>query len=243
MRLVLLPGMHGTDELFREFMSRLPEPKHIEALHYPTDVSLSYSQLLKAVESFVPATEDFVLLAESFSTPLAIQFAATKPPSLKGLILCAGFSTSPVRGWRRIVASFLTPVLFHLPLPESVCKRWLVGRDASSSLLAAVQTAVSLVHPKVLATRLRAILVCDVRPELSQVTVPILYVQAKQDCLVHEHCVDEIRRVQPQTKVVKIGGPHLILQREPKQAAQAIAEFVMQHTRATGISQQTTSLL
>ena len=74
-RLVLLPGMHGTGELFSEFMRRMPEPKHIEAPSYPTGSSPSYDQLQAMVESIVPPSEDFVLLAESFSAPLAIQYA------------------------------------------------------------------------------------------------------------------------------------------------------------------------
>jgi pimeloyl-ACP methyl ester carboxylesterase len=120
-RLVLLPGMHGTGELFSEFMKMIPEPKHIEALHYPTDVSPSYSQLLGAVEFFVPASEDFVLLAESYSTPLAIQFAATDPPNLKGLILCAGFAASPIRGWRKLLAWVIAPLVFRLPCRRLLC--------------------------------------------------------------------------------------------------------------------------
>lgn len=98
LRLVLLPGMHGTGELYSEFMRRMPEPKHLEALYYPTDAILSYQQLLRIVQSFVPASDPYFLLAESFSTPLAIHLAATNPTNLKGLILCAGFASSPLIG-------------------------------------------------------------------------------------------------------------------------------------------------
>jgi hypothetical protein len=34
-RLVLLPGMDGTGELFCGFMNMMTEPKHIEAVYYP----------------------------------------------------------------------------------------------------------------------------------------------------------------------------------------------------------------
>ncbi len=226
MRLVLLPGMHGTGELFPEFMRMIPEPKHIEALYYPTNVSASYSQLQGAVEAFVCASENFVLLAESFSTPLAIQFAATDPPNLRGLILCAGFATSPIRGWRKSFASLIAPLAFRLPLPRIAVSRFLVGTDAPESLQAAVRAAIRSVKPTVLTARLLQVLAVDARLALSKVSVPILFIQAQQDRLVGQSCLEEIKRINPQIEVAQIGGPHLILQREPQQSADIVAEFM-----------------
>jgi pimeloyl-ACP methyl ester carboxylesterase len=226
MRLVLLPGMHGTGELFSGFMRALPEPTQIEALSYPSDVSLSYPQLLESVRSFVPATDPYFLLAESFSTPLAIQFAATNPPNLKGLMLCAGFATSPLTRPMSLLALALSPLLFHLPLPSPVIDRFLVGPSAPESLSIAVRQAVSSVRPQVLASRLRTVLAGDVRRELSRIAVPVLYIQATEDKLVPPRCLREIQAISPQTKVIQLNGPHLILQREPRQAAEAVAAFI-----------------
>jgi hypothetical protein len=104
-RLVLLPGMHGTRELFSEFLRMMPEPTQIDAPCYPTDASPSYNQLQATVEFFAPASEDFVLLAESFSTPLAIQYAATNPPKLKARTSSFSASHSDVR---RLLRDFST---------------------------------------------------------------------------------------------------------------------------------------
>ncbi len=225
-RLVLLPGMHGTGELFSEFMRMILGPTHIEAFHYPTDASPSYSQLLGAVESFVPASENFVLLAESFSTPLAIQFAATNPPTLRGLILCAGFATSPIRGWRKSFASLIAPLVFRLPLPRIAVSHFLVGADAPESLHAAVRAAILAVKPAVLTARLLQVLAVDARSALSKISVPILFIQPQQDRLVGPPCLEEIRGIKPQIEVAQIRGPHLILQREPQQSANIVAEFM-----------------
>jgi len=165
-RLVLLPGMHGTGELFSDFMRMMSEPKQIEAPYYPTDASPSYDQLQAMVEFFFPTSEDFVLLAESYSTPLAIQYAATNPPNLKGLILCAGFATSPIRGWRKSIASLIAPLAFRLPLPKIAVSRFLVGPDAPESLHTAVHAAIRSVKPKVLAARLYQVLAVDAQPAL-----------------------------------------------------------------------------
>jgi pimeloyl-[acyl-carrier protein] methyl ester esterase len=225
-RLVLLPGMHGTAELFSEFMRMMPEPKHIEALYYPTEVSFSYAQLLGVVQSFVPESDLYFLLAESFSTPLAIQFAATRPANLKGLILCAGFASSPLVGPRRFVASLFAPLLFRLPVFDFAMNHFLIGPNTPESLQAAVRVAVSSVKPRVLTARLRAVLSCEARQPLSQIAVPMLYIQATRDNVVPNSCLDEIRRIKPEIRVTEIDGPHLILQREPEQSANIVARFI-----------------
>jgi pimeloyl-[acyl-carrier protein] methyl ester esterase len=225
-RLVLLPGMDGTGDLFREFMRAMPEPMHIQALCYPADASPSYGQLLNLVQFMAPASEPYFLLAESYSTPVAIQFAATRPPNLKGLILCAGFATSPIRGWRKLLTSLIPPLAFRLPLPKIAMSRFLLGADAPESLHASVRAAIRSVKPAVLTERLRQILEVDARPALSQISVPILYIQDSQDRLVNSSSFAEIHAIKPQTKIVRIDGPHLIVQREPAQCAEAVAEFI-----------------
>lgn len=225
-RLVLLPGMHGTGELFSEFMSMMPGKRQIEALRYPPDVNSSYSQLLRAVRFFVPASDPYFLLAESFSTPLAIQFAASNPPNLKGLILSTGFAASPVAGLRRSFASLLAPILFNLPTSPVAIRHFLLGPNAPESLEQSVRLAISSVKPGVLAERLRAVLACDVRADLSKVVIPMLYIRATKDRLVHRNCLEGIQAILPRTAVVELDGPHLILQREPKQSAEVVTRFM-----------------
>jgi pimeloyl-ACP methyl ester carboxylesterase len=220
--------MDGTGELFRYFVAALPEIFKTKTVRYPTDQYLSYRELLDFVRAACPLSEPFVLIAESFSTPLAIQYAATNPANLKGLILCAGFAASPVQGWRRFLGSLLTPILFRMTLPNIAVRLLLVGSDAPYSLLAAVRSAVSSVRPNVLAARARATLACDVRKELNQITVPMLYLQAKEDHLVRSSCLKDIQQFKPQLAVAVVDGPHLLLQRAPQQTVELIVSFVRQ---------------
>ena len=225
LKLVLLPGMDGTGQLFNDFVEALPNALEAVTVRYPTERCLSYSELENFVRAGCPTSGPFMLLAESFSTPLAIQYAAANPENLVGLVLCAGFATSPVRGWWQLLGRLLAPLLFRIPLPNLAAKLWLVGPNASPSLLAAVRSAVSSVRSKVLAARLRAVLGCDVRAELGQVVVPVLYIQASQDRLVRASCLEELRRIKPQIAVAVLGGPHLLLQRGPRRAAEVVAGF------------------
>jgi pimeloyl-[acyl-carrier protein] methyl ester esterase len=89
LKLVLLPGTDGTGELFRPLIERLPREIECVPVRYPGDRWMSYLDLAGFVACQCPASGPFVLVAESFSTPLAIQIAATRPENLVGLVLCA----------------------------------------------------------------------------------------------------------------------------------------------------------
>ena len=225
-RLVLLPGMDGTGALFEEFVKLLPGEIESIIASYPSNQKLSYAQLMPIVRAAAPITEPYILLAESFSTPLAIQFAATRPPNLRGLILCAGFASSPATGLRRLAGRLFAPILFRLPLPGFAKSFWLVGPGAPPSLHHAIRAALSTVPPEVLSARLRAVLRCDARHELSRIEVPILLLQASGDRLVRASSAEEMLLSRPDATLKTIDGPHLLIQREPQKAAAAVMEFI-----------------
>lgn len=226
LKIVLLPGMDGTGELFANLTDALPDSFEVITARYPTDRYLPFSDLVELVRLSCPISEPFVLLAESFSAPVAIQFAAMNPPHLKGLVLCAGFAVSPLQGWKRSLVSLFAPILFCIGLPEFAARFWLIGPSAPHSLLVAVRSALASVKPKVLVARIRAVLECEARSELVRVAVPMLYLQAKQDHLVKPFCLESIRQIKPQIEVAAIDGPHLLLQKEPQRAVEAIVSFV-----------------
>src|ERR1700733_7124492 len=76
-KLVLLPGLDGTGELFSAFVAALAGEFETEAVRYPTEQCLSYAELEDFVRAACPISGPFLLLAESFSTPLAIKYAAS----------------------------------------------------------------------------------------------------------------------------------------------------------------------
>ena len=133
-KLVLLPGMDGTGELFDSFVKALPQSFTTEIVRYPPNRCLTSSELLHLVDSNAFGSEPFVLIAESFSSPLAIQWAATNPLNLKGLVICAGFTTSPIRGPLRSIFRLLSPFCF-LVTPPCECNR-AIARWARCATLA-----------------------------------------------------------------------------------------------------------
>jgi pimeloyl-ACP methyl ester carboxylesterase len=226
MTLVLLPGLDGTGDLFANFVSALPPNLEARIVRYPTHLLLSYSELFSFVSDAIPRTLPFVLLAESFSTPLAVMLAATDPSGLRGLIICAGFIKSPVPDWLLHMKGFVQPALFRVPPPRFALEHFLIGACAPRELRDQLRRTLRSVSPEVVASRVRAVMECDAREEFVHVRVPTLYLQAEQDRLVKNSSFEEIQRLKPDTALASIPAPHFVLQREPRKAADLIAHFV-----------------
>lgn len=224
-KLLLLPGMDGAGDLFRWFAQALPEGFKAVPVCYSRVRPQSYPELLRLVEDASPP-EPFVLLAESFSTPLAIQHAAAHLNKVRGVVLCAGFASSPIAGLRKNLVKNFAPIMFQRTMPAWAIRRWLVGTDAAPSLVEAVQAAVTSVQAAVLVRRMRDLLACDVRADLHRLTMPLLYLQAAQDRVVGPSSLAEILEIKPDVRVARLEGPHLLLQRNPHRSATAVTEFM-----------------
>lgn len=224
--LVLLPGLHGTGELFADFIAALPGEFSVQVVGYPNDVSLSYAELLGMVRGLVPTAEPYVIVAESFSTPLAIQFAAGSPPNFKGVVLSAGFATSPVRGFLRFVTPFLAPLLAYLPVNRFGGQIMLFGSTAPKALQERILAAIASVAPRVLMDRVQAVVACNVLDDLRGIKAPMLHLQARYDSLVSSVCLEEMRRVKPDIEVMVLDGSHMLLQQMPELMAEIVVDFV-----------------
>ena len=74
--------------------------------------------------------------------------------------------------------------------------------------------------------RMRAVLAANSVAAFARAGVPTLYLQGTEDALLPPSCVDEVRRLAPQTRVVKLVAPHCVLQCAATDAAEVIGEFV-----------------
>jgi pimeloyl-ACP methyl ester carboxylesterase len=223
---VLLPGLDGTGKLFVDFVAALPESCTATIVAYPSDRFLPYVDLRPFVSTAVPQSEKFVLVAESFSTPLAVWYAATNPPNLVALIVCAGFVGSPVHNWSGIVKALAQPWLFSLKPPRTIVEYFLLGQNPTPSLLKKLRQTLQGVRPDVLSGRVREVLDCDARDDLRRTTVPLLYLEASNDRLLSSFCKEEFSLIRPDVSFRSVAAPHLLLQREPQKAASIVMAFV-----------------
>ncbi len=225
MKLILMPGMDGTGELFAPLLRALGRSIESTVLRYPTDEPLGYPELLPRVRAALPSSGPFVLLGESFSGPLAIMLAAEAPAGLQGVILSASFATSPIPWFPRFARPLVQPVFFRA-MPRFTQVKAILGRYATPELRELLFKANSAVHPSVMAARARAILAVDVTAQFKACPYPILYLRGERDRVVGKQVLDGLLRARPSLQVVTLPAPHLVLQVAPEESAKAILEFV-----------------
>lgn len=92
--------------------------------------------------------------------------------------------------------------------------------------MVALRRALAAVQARAWRARLQAVLSVDVSKALTDIGVPILYLQAAGDRLVPPVAAQHMATVAPSMEVVRIDGPHLLLQTRPHEAAAAISDFV-----------------
>jgi len=218
---LLLPGLDGTGELFAPLIAALAaRGVTASAVRYPTRECLSYDALVARVLSALPPAP-FVLVGESFSGPIALRVARSKPAGLKGVVLAASFVRRPVP---RALGPFAR-LGFALPAPDFGLRWILAGRDAKPEVIEALQAALRQVSSKVLAHRLRQILSLDAREDFQACPVPLLYLAGAKDRLVSPRIGVRLKRRRPDLQVLTLPSPHLVLQRHAEECAAAIAEF------------------
>lgn len=216
-RYVLLPGLDGTGDLFGPFAAAAPADADLRILSLPLTPLASYDELLEWALPLLPQ-EPCVLVAESFSGPLGILLAA-RAANVRALAVCASFCRAPLPSFLRH-----TPrLVWRRPPPVAVVQLLLTGGDYG--LAKALQRSIATVPADVIAARVQATLTVDVRAQLSKVERPLLYLRGSKDRVVSSSCGELFEAVQPRTRLIDLSAPHLVLQTQPRQAWQHIAQL------------------
>lgn len=224
--LVLLPGLDGTGDLFGPLLDVIPKRLKTLVIRYPVNEPLPYVELLRIVEKELRSEPGIVLIAESFSGPLAQRYAAAHPEQVKAVALCVSFISAPLPRWLR---HFARPLLFRIAPPDAAVRRLLVGPNAPDSMVQQVKRCVRNVRREVLACRLRDVFDVDCSDDLRRCLAPILCIVAARDALVRRSSINRILAIRPTVTVVTIDGPHLLLQSKPASAWREIVRFLKEN--------------
>lgn len=221
-RLLLLPGLDGTSALFEPFIRHAPSSVHVQTLEYDRVDATSYEMLADFVAPQLPH-EDFFIVAWSFSGPLALKLASRGISGLRGIVLVASFAWRPVR----CVPAWLTalPGIFSFYPMASMAQALLYGYS-TPELRVLQSAAFSKTSARALATRARMVLEVDAKNELRSCPVPLLYLRAERDRVIHGRHGTMIVEQAPRATLVDIPGPHLCLATHPRDAWAAIEPFI-----------------
>lgn len=216
--LVLLPGLHGTANLFARFVAAAPSGVRVQIQPLPNERPRDYEELTDWVLARLPP-EPFILIAESFSGPLALLVAA-RAPQVAAIVLCVTFVDPPAPP---ILARIPTPV-FGITPPVPAINTLLTGGD--HSLARDVQETVRDIPRDVIAGRIAAALHADAKGELQRFAKPLLCISATRDWIVPRRCTTAIRALKPDATFVEIEGPHMLLQTRSEEVWKSVVAFL-----------------
>jgi pimeloyl-[acyl-carrier protein] methyl ester esterase len=230
MKWILLPGMDGTGELFAPFLSVLPPEITPIVIAYNSHEKFSYEKLEEVVWRQLP-NEPFVLIAESFSGPIAIRIAERNPKHLQAMVLCATFLEFPAGTIPKLLARICGPFLFHLQPPHWVLRSflWNGGQKETEAIFLA---AIAKVAPKVLADRLKSIVNLKFAEPSKKIAVPLLVLAATNDRLVSLHNAARLSELTGGATVEYLETPHLLLQTKPRHVCDLIQTFLSRNISA-----------
>lgn len=222
---VLLPGMDGTGDLFQPLLNAIKPQRLGVVVRYPRTRILSRGELRKFILEALPVFDDYILIAESFSGPLAIEIASAAPNRMKGLVLVATFAHPPVRRICRPIVRVLAPALVRLKPPALIVRYLMLGSEATELEVQRVQEAIGSISASVFSSRLRMILDGDARNAAAKINIPVLLLAAERDRLVSRSVTRELIASLNAPRVIWIDSPHLICQTRPDECFAAIHTF------------------
>jgi pimeloyl-ACP methyl ester carboxylesterase len=219
--IVLLPGLDGTGRLFHSLRQALDPRYETSVIPYPADRALTYPALCDHVRHNLP-NQNYAIVAESFSGPIALEIANRKPKGLKAIILSASFARNP----RPVLLPLLSFLLTFSPLqptiPVSMIRMFLLGRDAPPEHCRELQALLQAVAPEVVGLRLREIVQLDAIAALKNCSVPLFYLNATEDRLLGKGVLRFLSATRPDMRVFHVPGPHMLLQALPELCARHI---------------------
>ncbi len=226
MKLLLLPGLDGSGLLFGDFVGSLPEHLPAVEIAYPPSLGVFEDYVRVARNSIAAAGEDLVVVAESFSGPIAIDLLRDPPGNVKALVLVATFAQAPSRLLLALAAKMPGTVLQALAGPAL---DWLcLNGNTDEGLAKRTREVVQSLPPDLISARLKILrmLPTDLSLVLATSTVPVLLIKPRHDRLVSEKYFAEIEQCNPAVASMTIDGPHFLLQCCPRQCAEAIVDFI-----------------
>jgi len=164
--------------------------------------------------------DEFILVGESFSGPIAYQIALTKPEHLLSVIFVATFLRSPRPFLLNL--SRLLPIrsMLSLPLPDFMIKSLLRGAETNKEAIDLLKQARKQVPPSVITFRLQEI--ASLKKPITACSIKSTYIQANNDKIVPASCLNDFKKLFSNLTVFQVKGSHMLLQSNPTSCADIV---------------------
>ncbi|MBS1914119.1 MAG: alpha/beta fold hydrolase [Bacteroidetes bacterium] len=234
-RMLLLPGMDGTGKLFERFIHAMGTADEAVVVPYPVDERPGYADLVRLAARHAEGGDALVIVAESFSGPVAAELAVMLGDRVRGLVLVASFVRCPLPLPLRALVRAASRAAPFVPIPVgTLLRRLMLNGPVPEWLLRSVRDIVRSVPVRVIASRIRLVLRADASRSLQRTGVPLLVLSPTRDRLLGHASANYIARLRPDCRIVAVDAPHLALQAAPEACAEAIRHFLAGLSPITG---------
>lgn len=229
MRIVLLPGLDGTGRLFSPLLECVDDPARFLVVRYQ-DVPADLDQLSQQAEAIIPEGQAVILIAESFSSLVALRLLERGRIEIGGILFFAGFARAPcplLLNLARFVPAFI--IKFFSTHPVLVRLFFLTNKMPLSifNLYLDVERGIP---QEVLKDRIRLLYEAKNLPSI-KTDIPFGQLRVRGDLLVSKRSTADLRTLNPELFFWEVDGTHFFLQTNPKKSLQIIREFC---EKATG---------
>ncbi|MFI5118937.1 MAG: alpha/beta fold hydrolase [Thermoanaerobaculia bacterium] len=215
---VLLPGLHSSTALYDAFIALAPPWARCHPLALPTVGDQTFDALAGVLEPELRRLEAFVLVAESFSGPIAARLSARLGQKVALLVLCNPVVEMSVRVPERLLVSIAASAW----MPVWCASMALSGGD--TSIARAALGEVRGLPKGILAQRLSAVFSATEEALSSHLAPPLLTILGTSDNLVSLSRSRAFFSRILQSMVAEIEEPHFIIQTRPAEVWAAISE-------------------
>jgi len=213
--------------MFGPIVEKMPHTWQPQVIRYPLSTGQEYAQLVDFILPQLPESQPFILIAESFAGPLALQISTHAGANLNALVLSTTFLRNP-----RPRLSGLAPLLLREGLLARRPPKWLLrllvtGFDADAHMLADLLAILREIPPRVLLQRLRVAMAVDVSTLFLASKLPVLHLYGRRDHLVPASASRAFQALRPDIPNIGIDGPHFLLQTRPQECMAVIRAFLL----------------
>nr|WP_086939390.1 alpha/beta hydrolase [Thaumasiovibrio occultus] len=232
MKIVLLPGLDGTGDLFADLLNALPSTLDVDVVSYSSISALSYSEQAQEIAARYQ-DEEVLLVGESYSGRVAYELCHLLGERVKGVVFLASFISRPSLYSR--FAAFV-PLCF---LRSNLLAKWLlymVGFNMIGGIgrVEPVFRSLEKADQNKLKARLKNIARLD-KPTKT-VACPVTYISPSNDRLIAKRSVQYLSSLCSDFTNIEVVGGHFIAQSNPVECAKVIADVAKHSINDEGVN-------
>jgi pimeloyl-[acyl-carrier protein] methyl ester esterase len=218
---LLLPGLDGTGNLLRHFVEMTPASLSCEVIAYQESF-VNLDDYINVVKARLSTKTKIVLIAESFSGPIATHVASRYPEQVAGIIFAASFVNPPHPVLLNIASVMPTPAFGAMR--TSLVNHFCVNGMREKNVINEASAVVGELASAVIKRRLM-LLGSLAKLAHAQIDIPVLSLRATQDRLITQEATSSITTTFPKTISIDVDSPHFLLQACPQECWRHIEKF------------------